>query len=746
MNKVKYIITALLGVLFAACSEEENVSQAGKSGFQVSLAESVRVESRRTPEEIGKPAVSNFKLKITRQPDGLEAYNGSYTANPIPAPVGTYTLEAEQGDNPVLALDAPYYKGTAEAEVVSETESTPVTIQCMVANALASVVFDDSGAYKFDDQFSSYEVRVAFPSISTVLRNDGKSAYYRAGTKPVFTFEGTLEDGTHIEPVPLTDEKLSDNTTFAAGQHCIIKLRLGATSSGVRVEVSKVEVKPVTINETIPLEWLPKPKVEAEGFDANNTLTFVETEQKQAALNLNLSSALQDMKFKFNFEDKQFATSLQADKEYLLSNAEDKKAIETALGITLPNVGDKPESIDLSNLLAKLQTNAGTSTTNTIEIDVQANNRWSSEDAEANRTYKVVCNKPEFSVDAYPGNIWTKEFTVNALREEQVTSGDFTTLSSDMTYQYSVDGETNWITLNDGMRQDQLISGTTYYIRGLYRGEVAGKVAEVSTYPVIELENGNMEKWKEEERGYYYDGNIFNSNDPKLRVYYPWDDESFWNTNNDFTTRNRDASTAAFSIVYRYNSFPAVSYTKDANSGTWAAELRNTAAGRGNTSSSESSYDFNNVPGELFIGDISVSESGTEVIPNDSYSINKGKTFASRPTALRFYYKYAPYNTDSWKVYIALYDSEDNIIAENTKTGDKQDSYNFIDVPFNYTDDLNAVPAKIYVYFASSIYSGNQLPYHKMNVTTWYKDSQRTDETLSGSVFIIDDISLIYDK
>ena len=64
----------------------------------------------------------------------------------------------------------------------------------------------------------------------------------------------------------------------------------------------------------------------------------------------------------------------------------------------------------------------------------------------------------------------------------------------------------------------------------------------------------------------------------------------------------------------------------------------------------------------------------------------------------------------------------------------------------NYIDDLNAVPAKIYVYFASSIYSGSQLPYHKMNVTTWYKDSQRTDETLSGSVFTIDDISLIYDK
>ena len=155
MNKVRFLVATVLAVLLAACSEEENVSQAGKPGFVVSLTESVKVESRRTPEEIGKPAASNFQLKITRQSDGHEAYSGAYTEGLIPAPVGTYTLEAEQGDNPELALDAPYYKGTTEAEVTSEAESTPVTIQCKVANALASVVFDDGGAYQFADQFSS---------------------------------------------------------------------------------------------------------------------------------------------------------------------------------------------------------------------------------------------------------------------------------------------------------------------------------------------------------------------------------------------------------------------------------------------------------------------------------------------------------------------------------------------------------------------------------------------------------------
>ena len=61
--------------------------------------------------------------------------------------------------------------------------------------------------------------------------------------------------------------------------------------------------------------------------------------------------------------------------EYVLSNPEDKQAIETALGITLPEIGTTDASLDLSPLLAKLQTNAGVATDNSIEIDAKANNR-----------------------------------------------------------------------------------------------------------------------------------------------------------------------------------------------------------------------------------------------------------------------------------------------------------------------------------------------------------------------------------
>lgn len=55
------------------------------------------------------------------------------------------------------------------------------------------------------------------------------------------------------------------------------------------------------------MDWLPKPKVEAEGFE-NNILSFAETETKTAILNLNTASALQDLKLKFTFGDPQFSS------------------------------------------------------------------------------------------------------------------------------------------------------------------------------------------------------------------------------------------------------------------------------------------------------------------------------------------------------------------------------------------------------------------------------------------------------
>ena len=703
MNKVKFLVATLLGVLFVACSEEENLSQTGKTGFLVSLAEDVKVDSRKTPEELGKPAASQFKLKITNQTTGSELYSGSYTEDLIPASAGMYEIEATYGDNPVLALDAPYYKGTAEADL-ADGESKTVQVNCKVANALASVEFDNSGTNTFESQFVSYGVRVSVNTSVTTLTNDGKSAYYRAGSMPV---------------------------------------------PGLRVEISKVEVDSVTINETIPLEWLPKPKVEATGFDNNNTLAFVETEAVTPKLDFALSSALQDMKLKFDFEDEQFA-SLDKEKEYLLSNAADKAAIEEALGILLPDVGDTQANIDLSALTDKLHTNNGTATTNTITVDVQANNRWSSEDESANLTYTLVCNKPEFSVAVQPGNCWSREFTID---EVQVTgNADVEKIKANLVYQYyNGIGWVNCTTRDNVTGRTQQFSSTaeeiaekTYKVRALYRGAIASNEVEATLETPEQLPNGNMDQWSYET----YTGNRYSFN--------PWSDggASFWDTNNDYTTRHRHNSSSV--TMANYNGFHAVSYV--AGRSGLAAELRSTANGRGNTRvdfiiHTHNELEINKVAGKLFTGTANVEMTGNDISGSDTYTEEKNAAFSSRPTALQFYCKYAPYNTDSWSVHIELLDENKNVIVQNDKTSSEtKNDWTQESVSLDYANGTTYAKCKyIYVIFKSTINEGADMPYREITQTFYILEngslSAHTYEpAYVGSVLTIDDIELVYDK
>lgn len=728
MNKVKFLVATLLGVLFVACSEEENLSQTGKTGFLVSLAEDVKVESRSTPEEIGKPVASQFNLKITNQATGSELYNGSYTSDLIQASAGTYAIEATHGENQLLAVDAPYYKGTAEAEL-ADGESKTVNVKCKVANALASVVFSDGGALKFEDQFSKCELNVLVAGDRALI--DGvKSAYYRAGSTPTFEFRGILKDGGEEVVQTLTDDKFSDPATFAAGAHCVITLKIGAVEPGVKIEITKVEVKEVTVSETIPMEWLPKPKVTATGFDSNNTLAFVETEQKQAALNLNLSSALQDIKFKFNFEDEQFA-SLDKEKEYLLST--DKVTIEQALGITLPSIGDKPESIDLSGLIAKLQTNAGVPTNNSIEIDVQANNRWSSDAIEGESTpnlkYALTCNKPEFSIAVQPGNVWTKTFTID---EPTITAGNAEVLNERLVYQYKEKdaGDDAWQTCSGGLEQvfSDAPENKAYQVRAFYREGIVSDVVDITLETPAQLPNSDMEEWWIETKTA---GSLITKK--TYYTFHPYAEgqgnSSWWDTNND----KAQGGTVAFGIWYEGCFASCVSYTTDVHGGSKAALIYLSGCGDGYANTS-GSYVGGAMVGSLFIG---------------SYNsgIIQGHSFESRPSSLSFWYKYKPYNSDAFKVIVSLKDGDTEIATgtyEPTAYSEEDNAYKQATVDFNYTDD-KATATTICVQFLAS--NKTELSGSDFAWGTTINYPTIGDWTVHmGSVLKIDDLHLNYDK
>lgn len=720
MNLMKYIHSlyiGLLSLLFIGCQEEQlNNMQTG--GFQISLQDvAADITTKTLPENLEDPVVSNFQLKITNEVSGTSIYNGAYTSNLIPASTGIYTISATHGDNPPLAKDDPYYKGDTTGVELEEDQVASVELKCRVANALASVVYTSEAMFK--EVFTDYGVKVGIGNLTVDLENGTtESAYYQAGSIPTFTFVGTLKgNGKEVTKV-LEDTKLSDPSTFAAGQHCKITLSLSTTTAGVNLDIEKVEATPVTITATIPMEWLPKPKVEAEGF-IDNTLTFVETETPEASIKLSTASALQDMRLKFHFEDPQFE-ALNRDTGYLYSNPADKDIINTTLGISLSD----ENKIDLSSLLTKLQTKAGETTNNSIEIDAKANNRWSSEEIKGQETpnlkYTLVCNKPEFTVSAYPGNIWTKEFTMNALMDDQVTKGDFSKLSANMKYQFSTNGESDWTDLGEDLRKADLVPGTTYYVRGVYRNEVCSNPVAISTYPIIELENGELEGARIT-RGDDTPG-FFGTNYGAL---FEWD---------KWATLNAVSACYCLRTAYSFNSRSGCRPTNDAVSGNAIRVITLGYKGGGWAVPEAAMHS------ELYLG-TSADDDG-----NRSYGIS----FNSKPTALKFQYKCienVPGN-DVSLVQIQVF-HDDILLGEGRFTTGTQNSYvqKSLEIIYeNESENLNLEPNKLFVLFKSGVKENLNWETDLKNFNTGGTTDKTEDATFRGNELFVDEVSLVYDK
>lgn len=731
MKYIKSLYTAIVVLLLTDCQSERWGGLEG--GFMVSLGEDVTVSTKSTPAELGKPDPELFKLKIVKESNGNTLYDGNFTGKTIPASAGLYTLTATCGDNPVLALDAPYYKGEERSVEVTEGETTLVEVKCSVANALTSVIYDEPE--KFNDLYSSYALKIAVgnQSVSIGPSQTYKSAYYQAGTIPVFQFVGMLKDNGQEVSTTLDDERLKDAATFAAGKHCKLTLKVKPAESGVILTVGKVEVETVSISETIPVEWLPKPKITAEGFEGN-TLTFAETESKTASIKLNTSSALQDLKFKFNFSDERFAAFSQ---EYQLStlSEEYRTKIETELGISLPTIGETSPIIQLDNLIARLQTNAGEMTNNTIEMDVLANNRWSSEDETADRIYTLKCNKPEFSVSVDAANCWSREFTID---EITVTTGNKEIIENDLVYQY-YDGA-NWVECTtreaEKGRTQQFqetannIHTKTYKVRALYRGVIASTEAEATLEAPEQLSNAEMEEWYIEEKK---KSGTWPFRDKTYYTFHPYTEgnasAAWWDTNND----KAQGGTYALGIWYEGCFASCVSYTEDAHEGTKAALMYVSGCGDGYANTS-GTYVGGAMVGSLFVGKY-------------NSGIVQGHDFVSRPSSLSFWYKYKPYNTDAFKVVVSLKNGDKDIatgIYEPTAYSAEDSEYQQATVQLNYNED-GGKATTICVQFLAS--NKTELSQNDFALGTTITYPVIGDWTVHmGSILKVDDISLIYDK
>lgn len=720
---IKLLFILCVCSVFVGCSKDDE--QTERSGFVISLDEAtVDVASRATPKELGKPLDVNFHIKVVNTTTGSSVYDGAFTKL-IPVNAGSYELTASYGEDVELEFDTPYYIGTVTAEH-QKNVNTPVSIPCKVGNALLSVVFENASA--FNQLYTKYGLRVDVGESSKTIGGDetAKSLYFKAGSDVKIYFDATKKDNSPYS-VDLT-AGLASVLPFKAADHAVVKL----TTSAFGLKIEKIEVEKVTVSETIPVEWLPKPKV--SGFE---DITYVETDDAPSAvIDYTASLPIQDMELTVNMQDEQYSAY---NKTYTLSTlTSDDRANLGKLGIELPEVGvAKTGTINLQNLIGTMQTNAGTTVDNTFSLRVKANNRWSDETAAA-KTYKVEVVKPEFSVKVDERNCWSREFTVD---EVSITSGNAERLKENLVYQYYNGSE--WVDCADrnntkGRLQQfasraEDISTKQYKVRALYRGAISSNEVTATLETPAQLPNSDMEEWQSVKLG---KTSIFGGRADfyDFLPYKSGESDIWWATKNE---RSRDYSVSRIKIT----SAPCVSYTDDSSivhGGSKSALIYTSGHGGSYASTVDIIYPEGAFAGSLFIGKYKWSDGKEQLDP--------GHAFSKRPTSLVFWYKYIPKNTDSFKVYAELKNGND-IIASGTYIPtaiSSETEWVKIELPLVYVDTPN-VATDIFVQFLSTektSFVASDFDKKKKvsfpNMPNW--------EVHMGSRLYIDDISLVYDK
>lgn len=276
MNKLCILCMALMiGMGFNACQSECDIPE-GKGSLLISLNNiSPLLATKATPAELGTPETSNFKIQVTKE-NGTVVVKKNYSEERIPLLEGKYNVEATFGENPIIGIDAPYYHGVCTATILPN-EVTQADLTCKVANALISARFgiNEEEKNRFKKFYSLYGLRVMIDNQSAEITNftESMSVYFRAGTSIELEFFGTLRaDGRKVS-LKLNTNESTLPSVFQAADHAIVTLSLPDPESAVAVEITKLEMQEASIQETIPLSWLPVPQVTPEHqYDANGNL------------------------------------------------------------------------------------------------------------------------------------------------------------------------------------------------------------------------------------------------------------------------------------------------------------------------------------------------------------------------------------------------------------------------------------------------------------------------------------------
>lgn len=150
---ISMVLSVVMALAFGACSKDnpfDNELSSATGGLRTT-GMNISLNSEYGPRPLNgrvrakAPAVTEFDVTFINEETGMEVRSFKYAEMPeiVTLPVGSYTVRASYGENPVAEWESPYYMGEAKQVEIKKDEITedvdPIT--CVFANIRVSVDF-----------------------------------------------------------------------------------------------------------------------------------------------------------------------------------------------------------------------------------------------------------------------------------------------------------------------------------------------------------------------------------------------------------------------------------------------------------------------------------------------------------------------------------------------------------------------------------------------------------------------------
>lgn len=769
MKSLRFL-TILLTVILSSCvkSQFEEVPNAtiGEALLQIGLSmdDKVQIVQTKAEPESVLPEVDSLyvelyrfgkKIKVDKDGNkteyGKDGWNRMYFGKYEEAKDTTFRVNAGQwrmlafhGDSTGCGFDKPYVKADTTFNLDGGKEGVAqIKAKAKVSNVKITVDFDETVPGSFYDYF----VRFARIDTSSVAGNAANKKYKQIlryakdQTKDAYMMPTDSLQIQFMAQYEYGDEgswrfATLDTVKVDPNDHLKITLSVDPRYGGLNVNISTDEnIIKKEQNIEIPEIWTPQdaPKIVAAGFpDGDHPVVEGDVTGNNAVVSILSRGGLKHCFLKI---ESTYLTSAGIDvplgEEIDLANPTTENQAKLAL---LRNAGFSWQEdmlgsrrltyLTMTELFAKI--NALNPSLTVARSLASFTIRVVDEVGKENILSLTSTARPITQTLSIPaGKVWAKKIVSPELKVEYGASAlfmlqvsrDNSTWSDLKTYSTAVNKVLDFGTIDAE-------PSTIYYFRTVYNENpnLVSNVVQVRTEDILQLGNPGFEEYHTTTMHVSPMGWVYDYDREWYLPYRSGDTDSWWAVN---SKQSMPDGHTAWTSNYCKN-FPCTAYSTDRHSGNYSAMVYTVNVGNANTD--DSALGGTSYPGEIWIG--KAGDSG-------NHSAD-GHAFASRPSAVRFWYKYAPINTENFVVRIVMKDASGNEIARSEKLDGKRSSeWASCEIPIVYSNLTNRA-ASIYISFTSAGGTADV----KTAVTMEIAGKQQTAHI--GSVLRIDDIELVY--